>query len=173
MQIRSYFRSIWFMIGAVVAMLLSYYCAYWFSLLIHIKQAEIGGLWGAISAAIVINTEYKSLLDAAWLRFLGSVVGVLIPLVFIYIFGYTIFAFGCSAFFTVLICNLLPWKDVYHGALITVAVVIVVGKLFYPTVPIWLNTTARLVESIVGIVVTIIVMVIFIWLQKCYRFKAK
>lgn len=166
MQVCSYCRSVWYMIGAVVAMLLSYYCAYWFSLLIHIKQPEIGGLWGAISAAIVINVENNSLFNAAWLRFLGTFIGVVTPLIFLYIFGYNIFAFGCSVFFAMLVCSILSWKELYHAALITVAVVVVVGKIFYPIVPIWFNATARLVESVVGILVTLLVMLIFVGLQK-------
>jgi uncharacterized membrane protein YgaE (UPF0421/DUF939 family) len=146
----------------MAATLLSYCCAYWFSLLVHYVNPSIGGLWGAISAAIVINAIRESALKAGLIRFVGSVVGTMVPMVFAYIFGYNIFAFAFSAFFVIIICYQLPWHDAFHGALITFAVVLVVGQLEQATTAIWFNAVCRLAESIIGITVTLVIVEIFI-----------
>jgi uncharacterized membrane protein YgaE (UPF0421/DUF939 family) len=160
-----------FALEAVAALLLSYYCAYWFSLLTRFSEPVIAGLWGAISAAIVLTPWNNLSLKMGWIRFLGSVIGVIIPMICIYIFGYTVFAFGCSVFLTAIICYLIPWRETYHGALITVAVVVVVGKVLESTTPIWFNAVSRLAESIIGIVVTLFVVLCSYGIQRLLGLK--
>ncbi len=163
-QIQPY--HLFFAVECTIALLLSYYCAYWFSLLTHFPAPEIGGLWGAISSAIVISPMREVALKAGWSRFLGSLIGVVIPMIFIYIFGYNIFAFGFSVFFAIIVCYLLPWTDSYHSALITVAVIVIIGQVL-PTISVWFNACSRLMESIIGIAITLLVVLILYPLRKC------
>jgi len=163
-KIRRY--HLFFAMECTIALLLSYYCAYWLSLLTHFPSPQIGGLWGAISSAIVISPMRDVALKAGWSRFVGSLIGVIIPMIFIYIFGYGIFAFAFSIFFALIVCFLLPWSDSYHGALITIAVVVIVGHVLESTTSVWFNACSRLMESIIGIVISLLVVLILYPLRR-------
>lgn len=166
-QIRRY--GVLFALECMIALLLSYYCAYWLSLLTHFIEPQVAGLWGAISAAIVIDPTCRASLISGRARLIGTVMGVIVVLVCLYIFGYSIIAFGLSIFLAMIICNFLPYHEAYHGTLITVSVVFVVGDLLQKSTPIWFNALCRLLESFIGIVITLVVVICFYYLKKFLR----
>ena len=77
---------------ATIAILLSYYACYWLSFLYHFAIPKAAGLWGAISSILVIYAAGEATWQASKLRILGSFIGTITPCVFLYIFGYNIFA---------------------------------------------------------------------------------
>lgn len=166
-------RHLFFAIESMFALLLSYYGAYWFSVWTHFSAPEIAGLWGAISSAIVITPVKQLSLKAGWFRFVGSIIGIVVSMIVLYLLGYGMLAFGLSIFVSVILCYLLPWDEAYHGALISVAVVVVVGHLLQATTSIWFNACSRLAESVIGIVITLMVVLLFHPLRKALNLTAE
>mgnify|MGYP000016316368 CR=1 FL=1 len=70
-----------------------------------------------------------------------------------------------AVFFAIAVCYLLSWTDAYHSALITVAVVVVIGQVV-PGISVWFNACSRLMESIIGIGITLLVVLILYPVRK-------
>tara|TARA_B100000508_G_C11421820_1_gene258735 strand:+ start:460 stop:999 length:540 start_codon:yes stop_codon:yes gene_type:complete len=155
---------------AVIAVLLSYYACYWTSFLYHFPIAKVAGLWGSISSILVLYAVNEDAFHAAKIRILGSIIGTITPCVFLYIFGYNVFAFGCSIFFTIVVVSVAGLKDAFRTACISLAVVIVVGSIHQPPLAPWLNASTRLLESVIGVVVTMIVIFCFYPVRKYLNF---
>lgn len=154
-------------IEATIAILLSYYACLWASELYHFPLAPIAGLWGALSASFILSSASKGLLENARIRLIGSFFGVLAPLISLYIFqGYNIYAFGLAIIFAVSLSSLCSAKDTFRTACITLSVVYVVGLITHPHIAPWLNCLTRLLESIIGGVITLIVAFCFYPLRK-------
>lgn len=156
-------------VESTLALLISFYCAYGFSVLINFPAPDIAGLWAAVSSAIVITPVRELAIKSAWLRFSGSIIGSIIPMIFVYIFGYSILAFACSIFLTVIVCYAVSWHESYHVALCTVAVVVFVGQALQATTSIWLNAMSRLAESAIGISVALIIVLALHPLRKIWN----
>ncbi|MCH9644061.1 MAG: FUSC family protein [Gammaproteobacteria bacterium] len=140
---------------ATVAVVLSYYAGYGFASLYQDSDlSKIGGLWSAISACLVLNPLNESALKSAGLRAIASLIGSIIAMIFVYLFGYSIIALGFSLFFSVVLCQVLQYRSTFRTALITVSVIVIVGGLKH-NAP-WLEALSRFIESIIGCAVAVI-----------------
>jgi uncharacterized membrane protein YgaE (UPF0421/DUF939 family) len=139
---------------ATIAILLSYYACYWLSFLYHFAFPKAAGLWGAISSAMVMYAIKEERLSAAKIRITSSIIGTLVPCVYLSIFGYDVFAFGLSIFTTIVIVSGTNLRGTFRTACITLIVVMVVGSIPNPPITPWLNASTRLLESAVGIAIT-------------------
>jgi uncharacterized membrane protein YgaE (UPF0421/DUF939 family) len=142
-----------------VAVIISYYLCFYVSSLYHFSMQSIAGLWGAISAIFILSPKRSDVFDSTRNRALGTLVGATVPCALVYIFGgYPIYVLALSLFVTVILVSLLHIQPTYKIACITVVVVFIVGALpqQHYVAP-WLNALSRLVESLIGVVVSLII----------------
>ena len=101
------------------------------------------------------------------LRFLGSLIGAVVTCAFVYLFaGYFVYDFAVSIFFVILLVNFLGIGETYKVACITVIVVFVVGLITQHKMAPWLNAVSRLLESVIGILLALLVDMIIYPLRK-------
>ena len=102
-------------------------------------------------------------------RLIGSTIGCLSALAWLYVFGYGALAFLISTFFAVIMCYVFRVSQTYRTTLIAVLVVIVSGALIGPHISIWGNVLNRFVDSIVGIATTLMVVFLFYPLRSYFN----
>lgn len=152
-----------------IATIISYYLTTYLSELYYFPMPEIAGLWGAISAVFIISPRREDVLHMAWMRFLGTIAGCLIPLACIYIFGgYYVYTFMVSLFLTVVGVSVCRMRNSYKVACITALVVLIIGAIQQAHLTPWLNALSRLCQSIIGIIVALIIDAIFYPIRKRY-----
>jgi len=162
-----------FALECALASLLSFVCAYSYGLLVHSFTPLLGGLWGAISTAMVVDVLSHEALKMSFNRLIGSTIGCLSTLIWLYVFGYDVFAFLISTFFAVIMCYVFRVSQTYRTTLIAVFVVIVSGALMGSHISIWGNVLNRFVDSIIGIVTTLIVVFLFYPLRSYFNLLAR
>ncbi len=145
-----------------ISTITSYYLTTYLSTLYDFPMPEIAGLWGAISAVFIISPKREDVIHMAWMRFLGTIAGSLVPLVCIHIFGgYYSYTFALSLCLTVIVVSACRIRDAYKVACITTLVVLIVGAMDQEHIKPWLNAVSRLGQSTVGILVALIIDGIF------------
>jgi uncharacterized membrane protein YgaE (UPF0421/DUF939 family) len=114
--------------------------------------------WATISAIIVIYSDVRKTMTAAWQRVVGTAIGVIVGAAFAQLFGQGIWAFGIAVTTTVVICALLGFAEAARLSGVAVAIVMLTG---HPGRH-WIAALHRFLEVSVGVVVAVIVSML-IW----------
>jgi len=122
--------------------------------LFHLPQ----GYWAAISAVIVMQSEFDATLKFGMTRMAGTAIGALVVIPFAETMHGNILAFGVAVFITVVICAALKLEESQRLGAATVALIMLIG---HPEAP-WLTAIYRFLEVSFGIVVSLLV-TRFIW----------
>lgn len=117
----------------------------------------VGGLWCVMTAIVVLQLQLGGTYKAAWVRFLGVLVGSIVGSLSIYFLNIDdIVNLGISIFFTIIICSILNIKDSFRIASLSTAVIIILGE-HNPTVNPWVFSLFRFLDSCIGIIVAVFV----------------
>lgn len=116
----------------------------------------VSGLWCVMAAIVVIQANLGGTYKAAWIRFLGVLVGSAAGAVFIDLIGTGFLSLGVSVFLTIVLCALLNIKDSFRIAALSTAVIIILGGL-HPTINPWLFSFYRFLDSCTGILIALII----------------
>lgn len=114
----------------------------------------VSGLWSVLTAIVVMQANLGGTYSAAWIRFLGVLVGSIAGAVFINAIGNDALSLGISVFCTIVICALLNIKDSFRIAGLSTAIIVVLGGL-HPAVNPWLFSLYRFIDSCIGIFVAL------------------
>ena len=110
------------------------------------------GYWGAISAIIVLQSNFGSTVNASRDRILGTVIGALIGFSFS-LFGVLPWNYILAVLAAIIICGLLGFHSSSRLAGVTITIIMLVEK----TGPRWSLALERVVEVLLGIVVALAV----------------
>lgn len=116
----------------------------------------VSGLWCVMASIVVIQTHLGGTYQAAWVRFLGVLIGTIAGAIFIHLVGSGPVSLGISIFLTIVICALFNIKASFRIAALSTAIIIIMGKQ-HPIVDPWLFGFYRFLDSCIGIVVAVIV----------------
>jgi len=142
-----------------VAVGASYLAGYWFGSLIKLTMPIISGLWCAISTLLILQTEIQESFKQGSLRVLGSTIGAITSFIIASVFGYHFWSFLISIYLTVVSVSLIKLKQAIRIAVLTVLVIMLIG-IGNPTTPPLLNSSSRLIESTIGVLIAIC----FVWI---------
>lgn len=135
-----------------IAAVLSLYIGTVWGAFFNTDHTQVGALWCAISAILVIQGTNDEIIEMSWIRIQASFFGALFAGISVSFLGYGLLPFAISLFLSSVICALLGITPALRMTTITVAVIIVVGEL-QPALNPWLNSGSRFVESFIGVVV--------------------
>lgn len=122
----------------------------------HRHDRLISGLWCTVAAIVVLQTRLGGTYKAAWLRFLGVIIGSFFGGLCTTFLGSNPLSLGVSVFFTIILCTLFNFKESLRIACLSVCVVMVLWGLS-PTISPWTFAFFRIIDSILGILVGVIV----------------
>ena len=117
--------------------------------LLHLPEAY----WAAVSAVIVMQSEYDATLKAGFTRLAGTAIGALVVIPFAEVLPGNIAAFGAAVIITLLACAALKLEESQRLAAATVVLIMLIG---HPDPP-WLSAVHRFLEVSFGIVVSLLV----------------
>lgn len=143
-------------IKAGVTAALSFFLGIAFSTQFNRPDALVSGLWCILTAIVVLQPHLGGTYRAAWLRFLGVLVGSILGAVFTSWFGSSPIPLGISVACTVAICSLLNLSDSFRIAAMSVAVIMVLWGL-HPTTSPWVFGLYRFLDSCLGILIAVVV----------------
>ena len=123
----------------------------------------VSGLWCVLAAIVVMQAHLEGTYKAAWIRFLGVLIGSIAGAVFITYIGDDPLSLGISVFLTIVICSLINIKDSFRIASMSTAVIIIIGST-NPSNP-WMFSLFRFLDSCIGIIVALLV-AYAIWPEK-------
>lgn len=116
----------------------------------------VSGLWSVLASIVVMQAYLGGTYRAAWVRFLGVLVGSIAGAIFITYVGHDALSLGLSVFSTILICALLNIKESFRIASLSTAVIVVLAGL-KPDVTPWVFSLYRFIDSCIGILVAVFV----------------
>lgn len=124
----------------------------------------VSGLWCVLASIVVMQAHLGGTYHAAWIRFLGVIVGSIAGGVFLNWMEDTPFRLGVSVFCTLVICAILNLRDSFRIAGLSTAIIVVIGGL-HPEINPWMFALYRFIDSCIGIFVAVFVARI-IWPEK-------
>ncbi len=124
----------------------------------------VSGLWSVMTAIVVMQANIGGTYGAAWIRFLGVLVGSIAGGLFINLIGSDTVSLGISVFCTIVICSLLNIKDSFRIAGLSTAVIIISDSQ-HPEINPWLFSLYRFLDSCIGIFVALAISR-FLWPAK-------
>ncbi len=139
-----------------VAAALSLYLGVAFAKWLDRPDTLISGTWCVVSTFVVMQAHLGGTYRAAWVRFLGVLIGSFMGSVFTTLFGSTAIALGISVVLTVLSCSLFQLKDSIRIACLSVSVVMILWGL-HPSISPWQFGWYRFLDSSLGILIAVIV----------------
>ncbi len=122
------------------------------SCLIALQFGLHDGYWGAISAIIVLQSNFGATISASRDRILGTMIGAAFGFAFS-LFGVLPWNFILAVLSAIIVCGLLGLRNSSRLAGVTISIVMLVQK----TGPHWLLALHRVSEVFLGIIVAIIV----------------
>jgi len=139
-----------------VAAGLSWFIGVWFSRALAHPNSLVSGIWCVLSAIVVLQSHLGGTYKAAWMRFLGVVLGSFVGAICTSIFGAHPFTLGLSVVLTICILSLLNLKDSIRIACMSLSVVMILWGLNPSTSP-WTFAFFRTIDSVLGILVAVAV----------------
>lgn len=116
---------------------------------------SIGTLWCMISAIVVMQATWSESLQQAALRIRGTLLGTVFGIMCFLSLGFTGLAFGMGIMLLVLVCRSSGLEPCLRLALLTMSVIFVGGLGQKNPHPIFISSL-RLLESLVGILITLV-----------------
>lgn len=140
-----------------IAASISLFLGLGFSKILERPDTLVSGLWCVMASIVVLQAQLGGTYKAAWVRFLGVLVGTIVGGIFTSYIGVNYpLGLGISIFFTIVICSLLNIKESFRIASLSTAVVIILGGL-NPTINPWIFSLFRFLDSCIGILVAVFV----------------
>lgn len=124
----------------------------------------VSGLWCVMASIVVMQAHLGGTYKAAWIRFLGVLIGSIAGAFLIELIGASPVSLGISVFFTIVLCSIINIKDGFRIAGLSTAVIIIMGGI-HPLINPWVFSFYRFIDSCIGILVALIVARI-IWPEK-------
>lgn len=116
----------------------------------------VSGLWCVLASIVVMQANLGGTYKAAWIRFLGVLVGSLAGATLIHYMGSGVISLGISVFLTIILCALLNIKDSFRIAALSTALIVIMGGA-RPEINSWIFGVFRFLDSCVGIIVSLTV----------------
>jgi uncharacterized membrane protein YgaE (UPF0421/DUF939 family) len=148
-------------IESVLASVGSYFACYYVAQLYSFPLSAVSGLWGSISAFMVLGAIKADVLKSARDRIFATSIAAIISLACIYLIGYESLGLAVAVFLSVVVLALIKRKDIYRSTCITVAVIFVVGTAVEPQISPWLDCVTRFLESLIGVGIACLTVYIF------------
>lgn len=143
-------------IKAGITASLSFFLGVAFSKLFNRPDSLVSGLWCILTSIVVLQPHIGGTYRAAWMRFLGILIGSILGAAFTVWFGSSPLQLGISVACTVAICSLLNLSDSFRIAAMSVAVVMVLWGAHSDISP-WIFATFRFLDSCLGILIAVVV----------------
>lgn len=141
---------------AGVAATLSLYLGIAFAKWLDRPDTLISGTWCVVSTFVVMQAHLGGTYRAAWIRFLGVLIGSFMGGLFTYLFGSNAITLGISVVLTVLCCSLFKIKDSIRIACLSVSIVMILWGL-HPSISPWQFGWYRFLDSTLGILIAVLV----------------
>lgn len=127
-----------------------------FSQIMDRPDTLVSGMWTVVTAIVVVQAHLGSTYLAAWARFLGTLIGIVMAGLCTTFLGSNVISLGFSNFATVALCSLFRIKESVRIASLTVTVLMILWRL-KPEISPWAFGFFRLMDSCLGIIVAVIV----------------
>lgn len=127
-----------------------------FSHLMNRPDSLISGLWCTLAAIVVIQAHIGGTYKAAWVRFLGVIVGSLLGGICTTYLGANPLTLGLSVFLTVIICCIGNVQESIRIACMSTSVVMVLWGM-RPDISPWTFAFFRMIDSCLGILIAVAV----------------
>lgn len=141
---------------AGVAASLSLYLGVAFAKWLDRPDTLISGTWCVLSTFVVMQAHLGGTYRAAWVRFLGVLIGSFMGGLFTTLFGSNAITLGISVVLTVLSCSLFQIKDSIRIACLSVSMVMILWGL-HPSISPWQFGWYRFLDSSLGILIAVLV----------------
>ncbi len=141
---------------AGVAATLSLYFGVAFAKWLDRPDTLISGTWCVLSTFVVMQAHLGGTYRAAWIRFLGVLIGSFMGGLFTSLFGSNAITLGISVVLTVLSCSLFQIKDSIRIACLSVSIVMILWGL-QPSISPWQFGWYRFLDSSLGILIAVLV----------------
>lgn len=139
-----------------VAAGLSWFIGVWFSQTLAHPNNLVSGIWCVLTAIVVLQAHLGGTYKAAWLRFLGVILGSFVGAICTSAFGAHPLTLGLSVILTICLLSLLNLKDSIRIACMSLSVVMILWGLNSSTSP-WTFAFFRTIDSVLGILVAVVV----------------
>ncbi|MDP3560453.1 MAG: FUSC family protein [Legionellaceae bacterium] len=146
---------------------LSYFLAQKIAMYLHFSSSLISGLWAGISSIMIMQVEVQEVHNAGYFRILGSSMGAICAVLCAMSLGYSAWTIAITMFVSTIMVSLCSLKKTLRLTNLTALVIIVVG-IISPEIPPWKNAIARVLESALGVSVTIMLAWLFHPIRKKY-----
>ena len=149
-------------VGIYVAYLVGVYVTGSF----HRVSQWMGALLSCTSVVIVLQSgNYRDALRPAWMRTLGTFIGVVIGYIYLKLFHFTIFGMLCAVFLLEMLCMMIGIYTKSRIATITLIIILLITQIEPDMNPLT-NCALRLFESAAGVLVG----VVLLWvIDRCDR----
>lgn len=145
-----------------LASFLSYWvasiCPYWLAG----EPTQMAALWAVISSVIVVQESLSETEEAVTIRFMGSLIGSIMALIFFVLLPIHAVSIACFVFVTAAFCTIVKFKKHMRLACITFVLLLLIHEIS-PSQPIWYFALWRLFDSVIGSVVAFLVVRGFLW----------
>jgi uncharacterized membrane protein YgaE (UPF0421/DUF939 family) len=139
-----------------IAAALSLYLGVAFAHWLDRPDTLISGTWCVISTFVVLQAHLGSTYRAAWIRFLGVLIGSFMGGLFTSLFGSNAITLGISIILTMLVCSLFQLKESIRIACLSLCIIMILWGLHPSTSP-WIFGLYRFLDSCLGIGVAVLV----------------
>lgn len=139
-----------------VAAALSWFLGVGFSKFLAHPDSLVSGIWCVLSAFVILQAHLGGTYQAAWVRFLGVLLGSFVGAICTSLLGANPLTLGLSVVLTVCILSLFNLKDSIRIACMSLSVVMILWGLS-PSVSPWTFAFFRTIDSTLGILVAVII----------------
>lgn len=116
----------------------------------------VSGVWCVVTSIVVLQAHLGGTYKAAWMRFLGVLIGSILGCLFTSWLGANPAALGLSVGATVIVCTFLNLKDSVRISCLSVAVIMILWGI-KPEMHPWQFGVYRFIDSCLGIVVAMFI----------------
>lgn len=145
-----------------IAAVLSFYAGVELSLLIHRLDYITSGLWAALAAIVVLQSNLGATNKAIFYRFLGVLIGSSFGALFVALVGTGPFVLGLAIFCTMVACALFNLKESYRIASLSVAIIIIPWNLSTSYASPWSLAFFRFLDTSLGLIIAMLI-AHFVW----------
>ena len=134
---------------------LAFYIGNEIEIVLHQKQAVIGGIWCMVTTIVVFQAIYDQTIKAGYQRILGAFLGAFISIVICSIFGYGIVQMIFSIFLSLCTIKLINIDQTIRITAATAGVIAGHGLTTADLVP-WVDGSIRFLTTVIGACIAIL-----------------